>query len=392
MSKSILIVDDNNSNLKVIINFLSASGKDYTLFGAPDGKTGCLLAKTKKPDLIILDWQMPGMSGIEVLEHLKDDPELKDIPVIMATALTSSDNLKLALEKGAQDYVRKPIDSVELLARIDVALQLSDSFSQIKEKNLLISKQNQDLLVQKESLEKLNTLKDKVFSVISHDLRGPIVGLKALFDLFHEEEGELRAEDFKDFEADMYEAVIEINNLLSNLLKWSMSQFTMGSSYKPGYFNLNEVVNPSINLFKSNLKRKSIEVINLVDTNTNVYADSNMVEFVIRNLLANAIKFSYHNSKIEIGVDKQISGFLVVYVKDFGVGMDEIQKQKLFSNEELFTKTGTDNEKGTGLGLVLAKEYVLKNGGQIFVESIIGKGSTFSFSLPLHANQLYVTK
>ncbi|MCH8318307.1 MAG: response regulator [Bacteroidetes bacterium] len=142
MKHTILIADDESSSLKVILNYLTESGQDYSVIAAPNGEIACKLARERQPDVILMDWNMPVMSGIEALDKLKSDPSTNEIPILMVTARASSEDLQLALDKGAMDYIRKPIDKIELLARVKSALKLYDSFKTIKQQQKKIEEIN----------------------------------------------------------------------------------------------------------------------------------------------------------------------------------------------------------------------------------------------------------
>jgi signal transduction histidine kinase len=164
-------------------------------------------------------------------------------------------------------------------------------------------------------------------------------------------------------------------------LEWARSQ-TGDLEYKPALWVMNEIISLNIYLFKENAKAKNIQIGVLNQTDYKVFADYNMVNFIVRNLLNNAIKFSFQNGKIEI--DQQMKdNFYLFTVRDFGVGMNNETINGLFKIESTNPKVGTANEKGTGLGLIICKEFIEKNGGEIWVESQEQRGSIFHFRLPV---------
>jgi len=139
MAHTILVADDERSNLEIILNHFVESDEDYTVIAAPNGEIACKLAVTRQPDLILMDWNMPVMSGMEAIDKLKSDPATQNIPVLMVSARSSADDFQQALNKGAMDYIRKPVDSIELLARVKTALRLYDNYKEIERLKELIS-------------------------------------------------------------------------------------------------------------------------------------------------------------------------------------------------------------------------------------------------------------
>jgi two-component system sensor histidine kinase/response regulator len=356
----ILIVDDVPDNIKSIVDCFDESEEPYILYQALDGETAEAIAIMEKPDLIITDWEMPGMSGIELIKSLKSDPGTAEIPVIMCTGvMTTSQNLKTALLAGAVDYIRKPVDKIELSARVQATLRLAESYKEIK---------------------KLNQTKSKIFSIIAHDLKGPVGTVRFIIDTFLERNYTEAA--FTEFLNSINSTIGATYNLLENLLLWANSQrnhFVV----KPKRLKLSLIVNNTILLMSDMAKRKSIMILNGLNEEDQAVADENMVTTIIRNLLSNAIKVTLRDGRINIDATN-LEDYIRIDVSDTGVGIDPETKGKLLVKEEILTKYGTDEEKGTGLGLQLCKDFVYLNGGQIWVESELGKGSTFSFTLPLN--------
>lgn len=168
--------------------------------------------------------------------------------------------------------------------------------------------------------------------------------------------------------------------LLENLLEWSQSQ-TGRTDYKPKEILLNTIITETIDLMQDTAKEKNINTLSRIPDKLSVFADPNMLSTILRNLVSNALKFTNKGGQVEIRVEKQNEQALIC-ISDNGTGMSESVKSKLFKIHEKVSKQGTDNEKGTGLGLLLCKEFVEKHDGKIWVESEEGKGSKFSFTLP----------
>ena len=231
-----------------------------------------------------------------------------------------------------------------------------------------------------EQLSKVNAEKDKFFSIIAHDLKSPFLGLLGLSEILTTEDEEFTKEELLEFGKGIHESTSTLFKLIENLLEWAQMQ--RGSiSITPKELDLSAITLKNIEIINQRATQKGIKIINEVLETQKVFADEKMVDSIIRNLLSNAIKFTKQEGKVVIR-SKKISNELVeISISDTGVGMSEENIKKLFKIEEKVCSIGTDGESSTGLGLLLCKEFVEKNGGTIWVKSREGKGSTFSFSL-----------
>ena len=230
-------------------------------------------------------------------------------------------------------------------------------------------------------LRSLNATKDKFFSIIAHDLKSPFNSIVGFSELLV---AELKTKNYDEIET--YANIIlqsseRALNLLMNLMEWSRSQ-TGKMEFNPEYVEMGNLINEICLLFDDVASQKSIQINRTLPPDTIVFADRAMVSTVIRNLISNAIKFTNTNGEIQISA-KQKNNQILISIKDNGVGMSKETIEKLFRIEESFSSKGTNNETGTGLGLLLCKEFVEKHGGIIWVESTVGIESTFFFSLPL---------
>ena len=242
--------------------------------------------------------------------------------------------------------------------------------SQLKVKNAEIYKQSQQL-------RNLNTTKDKLFSIIGHDLRSPVASLKGLMDIMTL--NNLSPQEFADVTKSLKRNLDSVYEDLDNLLLWAQSQLK-GIHAVPEVIYLRSLVEERISMFEESARNKEIALINEVEGNIPVWGDINQMKLVFRNLLNNAIKFNRPGGMIRVYM-KVCSEHIAISVADSGVGIDSNDLGKLFNQETHFTKLGTQNEKGTGLGLLLAKEFVECNGGAISVTSELGKGTTFTFTI-----------
>lgn len=230
-----------------------------------------------------------------------------------------------------------------------------------------------------------NKTKDRFFSIIAHDLRGPLGSILGLFNVLNEEFDSFDTEEKKDFFRLIYRDIQNTSKLLDNLLLWSRSQ--KGSiEYHPGELRLHSVANETIELLDQIAKNKNIKLINQIPEDIIVDADNNMLSTIIRNLISNAVKFTPEGGEIIIKASlistENHKMFSEIIVSDSGVGIPEETQSKLFDIGEDTSTKGTNDEAGTGLGLILCKEFIEKHGGKIWVESEIQKGSSFYFTIP----------
>lgn len=230
-------------------------------------------------------------------------------------------------------------------------------------------------------LEEANATKDKFFSIIAHDLKSPFNIIHGFLNLIHDEFDEFNSQELKEFISRTLEASTNTFSLLENLLAWSRSQ--RGTiEHRPVRTNLCEICDEVIHCNAETAKNKNIRIINNISHDHLAFADANMIRTIIRNLITNALKFSYPAGDIKIS--SKIEGDKVVMcVQDNGIGMSKDYVEKLFVINEKTQRQGTYNEKGTGLGLILCKEFVEKNQGELWVESHENEGSSFYFSLPM---------
>ena len=249
----------------------------------------------------------------------------------------------------------------------------------------LVQERTKELQEANEELYETNAEKDKFFSIIAHDLKNPLSSFRNVTDYLHDNISDLSEEEFREFIIELNSTAKHVFDLLENLLEWARSQ-TGKLEYNPQNIDLSYVAKTNIELLKLNAIKKNIELTSDIPHNSYVLADSNMVTTVIRNLVSNAIKFtpeSLHGSKKSIHVfSRDIGDKYEIHVKDNGVGIKEENIGKLFRIDVHHSTNGTSNEKGTGLGLILCKEFVEMHGGEIFVDSEYGKGSDFFFTLP----------
>jgi signal transduction histidine kinase len=275
-----------------------------------------------------------------------------------------------------EEFVRNILVVVMALSGI-LLFSVYRSGQRRRQINALLLRHQKETEKRSEELERLNQVKDKFFSIISHDLRSPINALSGLLDLL--DKGAVAPDELPRHIRELRTRFNHTRALLNNLLDWTLLQMDKLNLQK-GKIDLKKLVDENVQLL-ADTPGKTIKLINEVAPNTIGYADSNTINLVIRNLITNAIKFTNDRGEVRINAVPQGNEW-VVSVKDNGVGMATEILRILFDKTSPYTTRGTANEKGTGLGLILCKEFVEKNGGRIWVESAEDYGSTFYFTLP----------
>lgn len=252
--------------------------------------------------------------------------------------------------------------------------------SELTAKNVEIKKQKEAIEIQTKELESLNQTKDKFFAIIAHDLKNPFSTVVGLSELLAKEFETLDRDKQRDFVMQIYKYSDKTYNLLENLLQWSLLQTGRKKLFIENG-NISTLISENIELLKGNTKPKNISI--LWDGSNDYIAnfDINMINTVIRNLLTNAIKFTPANGQIVVSITSY-SEFWRISVADNGIGISAKDQQKLFRIDSNPSTIGTSEERGTGLGLILCREFVERNGGKIGVSSVLNEGSTFWFTIP----------
>ena len=367
----ILIVDDNPKNLQVLGNILRA--QQYKTAVAKDGATTLKLVKKKLPDLILLDIMLPGMDGFEVCRQLKSEATTREIPVIFISALTDTAEKLKGFQAGGMDYIAKPFQKEEVLARVCVHLDLRHSHAELKRSHAELQNLNRQL-------EKSNATKDKFFSILAQDLQPPIFRLLELARFIPENIEHFDQNDLKETAQTLQISLEHFAELLKNLFTWSGIQRGTLRAH-PESIDIYNIVQRNLSIFVPMAEEKHVLIRNTIAPETHAFADPDMVYAVVRNLISNALKFTFPGDTISISA-VQAGNVLEVSVRDTGVGISQENLAKLFLIDVTWQTPGTAGEEGAGLGLVLCKKLVEQNGGSIRVESIIEEGTTFIFTLP----------
>jgi PAS domain S-box-containing protein len=296
------------------------------------------------------------------------------VPVLSKGFISRDDNGKAIRISGS---------NIDLTERNKQQQELESLVNNITEKNNELSRQKSEIQIQSEKLTELNEVKDKLFSIIAHDIRSPITSLLLTLNSVTDEV--MTAEELLESLPDITKNAKNILDLIDSLFGWARSQLG-GAKIYPNIFNVNKVIEEEISLFSSRAKEKKIELISNVKENFNAFADKDMIELVIRNLISNAIKFCKNGDKVEINISRD-DYFIEISVLDTGNGISPEGLEKIFTTGVVSTK-GTSDEIGTGLGLMLSKEFVEKNGGMMGVLSELRKGSRFFFTVPIAKQEI----
>lgn len=357
--KVILIVDDQIENLNIISSIFETECPNTEIVNAPNGLIALKLIEKVQPDLIITDWEMPEMDGIELIKQLKKNSISADIPIIMCTGvMTSSESLEIALNAGASDYIRKPVDQVELIARTKANLHLSEKYNEIKA---------------------LNKAKDTIFSIISHDLKGPVGTMKSFIDMMIKDNSYFSSNQIMRYLGMISKQSSSVYYTLNNLLEWAICQGN-NITFEPKFQSLESAVQSNIDLFDEIARQKKIKLINDINPSVFAFFDNNLISTVVRNLISNAIKFTSENGVVTI-FSTVSEEKIIVTVFDTGIGIKSDRIEKLFDSKSYETSFGTKKEKGSGLGLKICKDFIEAHGEKIWVESEVNAGSAFKFSL-----------
>ena len=265
-----------------------------------------------------------------------------------------------------------------LIVLIAAAIPLYLNQKKLKKLYRELKIQAASLTEREKELESSNTTKDKLFSIVGHDLRGPIGALQGLLEMIIS--GDLGQQEANRFIRKAKTDVDHVLFTLNNILSWGRTQLNGGNT-RPTTTNIYKLAENNLDFLDEMAAAKDIKIINDIAKASNAFIDENQIDLVLRNLISNAIKFTPNNGLITLESEESLN-HIQIKIKDTGVGMDNATKEKIFKANTNFTTYGTNNEKGTGLGLSLCKEMIEKNNGKIWVESAPQKGSTFHFTVP----------
>lgn len=365
---TVLIVDDVQENLFLLGKTLSSS--KYKTFPADSGKRALeiLAEHYAEIDLILLDVMMPGLDGYETLKIIRQNENYQDIPVIFLTARNDKQDIIQGLNAGAVDYITKPFSFPELIARVNTHVELRRSRLEIQRMY--------------EHVRSLNAAKDKFFSIIAHDLRNPFHSLLGLSGILNETPESLPPETIKNFAGLIHTTAQRTYRLLENLLHWARMQMKAIEVYHQNLI-LRKSAESAIEVLASLAESKEVVISNNIPQETVVFFDSVLLETVLRNIISNAIKFTNRGGFISISArESDDNQRIIISIEDNGIGMSQELLDKLFHIDKSTSRSGTENEIGTGLGLILCYEIIHSNGGTMTVESKEAEGTRIFINLP----------
>jgi signal transduction histidine kinase len=304
--------------------------------------------------------------------------------------------LSQVMQEAVEEQFKKKIPQMKIYAEDEVGeltkdfnimiVAIQKQLDEIKQNNAVILERNEELETinqqvrqSEKRLESLLKVKEKFFSIISHDLRSPLNTLKGFLNILHTYTESFSAQELRQLSGDMQDSLNRVMGMLDDLLRWSRSQ-TGDLEYAPQVLPLSKIVEENIALLQQTAQAKSIRLEAEVSPQIWVKADKNMVDFILRNLISNAIKFTYEQGLIRVSASAN-EYFTSISVEDNGMGISPEILQRLFDPETHLTTMGTHKEKGTGFGLLMCKDFVEKNEGTIRIESQVDKGTKVIFSL-----------
>jgi two-component system, sensor histidine kinase and response regulator len=394
----ILLVDDHENNLTSMEIVLENQG--YVFTKARSGREVLkILLKEDDFSLILLDVKMPVMDGYETAELIYQREKLRHIPIIFITAHDYEEEAMFkGYQSGAVDYIRKPFKPQILRAKVAVFAELHKKNNLLRQQREKVKKINKELIqlnheleerVQdrtqelktlNEDLKQLNLSKDKILSVISHDLRNPLTALYASSTKLSSRAAKLNAPDIHGLSEIISRTSKRVIDQLNELVEWSKQQ-SVKVTFNPTKIQLMDGMNEAIELLKNNAQQKRIELRNEVSEDIYVNADPLMLGSIVQNIITNAIKYTPEHGLVTISAH-QVQNMVEVSITDTGIGMSPEKVQSLFTETDFISSDGTNDEKGSGLGLLLVREFVVQHGGSLSVESEPGKGSCFCFTIP----------
>jgi two-component system sensor histidine kinase/response regulator len=355
-NRKILIVDDEHANQFLLEGLLTANG--YETMTASDGVECLSILQNERPDLILLDIMMPKMSGIEVLQEMADSGDLMQIPVIIVSAKSTTVDIKKALETGAIDYIKKPFEEIELLARVNAGIRLKTKEDHLRE-----------MLAQREEFVR----------IISHDLRSPFTAIDGFASMLLSDEN--LNSDQKMSLQQIVDSVGYSQEYFNKLLSWAkLEQNEIELNKKR--VNLSHIINSSLRFHQKKAEKKSIQLIIDIDSSRFIEADEIFFRQVVENLLSNAIKFTPSGGIVKcISVAEGNACRLII--SDTGIGMPpDLSPEELFNKRIISSRRGTNNEKGTGIGLGICKKILDAHNFGITYERNASGGSDFIVSFP----------
>ncbi|MCB1191780.1 MAG: hybrid sensor histidine kinase/response regulator [Leptospiraceae bacterium] len=338
----ILIVDDTPTNIEVLSTILTKN--KYDVLAALDGFQAIETAVQFNPDLILLDVMMPHINGFNTCLKLKENPVTKNIPVIFLTARNEPEDIIKGFEVGAVDYVTKPFNSTELLARVKTHIELTES---------------------RKKIEQISGEREGLLHVLCHDLANPAGAILSMIKMV--EADTVSMDKAKWLIRASSENILQVIKLVRKISALVENKYEL----KLEPINLKETLQTSISMLKNLIEKKEIQISLQIDDSIKILAERvSLVNSVVNNLLTNAIKFSYPKGRIEISAETLPNQKVQLIFQDHGIGMPQELLEIIFDPTKKTNRPGTNQEKGTGFGMPLVAKFVQSYNGRISVESI----------------------
>jgi signal transduction histidine kinase len=396
----LLLVDDNENNLLSMQAVLEDPG--YQIFQATSGSEALQLLLIEGDFcIILLDVQMPVMDGYETAARINQIEGIRSIPIIFVTAYNyEEDAIFKGYSAGAVDFIRKPFAPEILRSKVAV-------FAELHRKTLLLKQQEERLQVingelvllnldlerrvaertaelenANKELKELNLSKDKFLSVISHDLRNPLTSLLLSSENLTANADHLESGSIKKLASIINRTSNKILEQLNELVDWARKQREK-TEFNPERIHLVQGVSESLELLKPSAHHKSIRFAHDIPQDLYIQADPLMLRSILQNIVTNAIKYTPHGGGVVNVSASQANAMVSISVQDFGVGMSKKVKDMISGDSVALSHPGTEHEIGTGLGLLLVKDFVAQHGGTIHIDSEVGKGTHFKFTMPI---------
>jgi len=359
-SPKVLIVDDEYANLFFMKKVLTSEGFDtYTATNALEAE---LIIHEKKPDAILLDIMMPEISGLDLLKKLQNDEKTKCIPVIMVTAKTDSIDVETALNLGAIEYIKKPVDDIELLARLKTVLKIK-----YYEDNL------------KENLK----AKEEFINIVAHDLRTPFATIAGFAELLKQDENlkKILSEEHKqifEYIGSTSQFLIEYFNKLLAWAKLGSESLNLERSLETPF----QIIENILTIYQPKIKEKNLKIKTIDIDRYRIYIDEVYFGQAVGNIINNSIKFTPHDGEIIIKLERDNNMFTKLTVQDTGIGMDDDLIQKILSDFPVKPQRGTNGEKGYGLGLKISKKILDSHKFKLNIYSKPEEGTIVEIIIP----------
>jgi len=374
---TLLIVDDVPANVSVLFDFLTNAG--FKVLVAQDGKRAIQKATYAQPDLILLDVMMPGMDGFEACKIMKSEEKTKDIPIIFMTALADTVDKVKGFSLGAADYITKPIQYEEALARITTHLNFRHLQQQLQARTIELEKRNIEHKQARYEAEASNRAKSTFLANMSHELRTPLNAIIGYSDMLREEAADMGYEELVPDLDKIQTAAQQLLSIISDVLDIAKIEADK-VELKLTELDIPILIQDVLTVIRPTLIGDSQLVVHCAEDIGTLMADATKVQQILFNLLSNAAKFT-NQGTITLSVQR-CAEWVTFEVADTGIGIAEDQLDYIFKPFTQVDSSTTRQYGGTGLGLTICKHYCQLMNGQISVKSTVGQGSTFTVKLP----------